>query len=100
MVGKKRAKTERKAAAATAPKTTVSKGGEGKTVPQPPQTRIKKEPKSAVVTVTAPPGRYEEVMREARLKINPVSLGIPSGMKISKGITGALKFEVPGKESS
>ncbi|KMQ89094.1 gag-pol polyprotein [Lasius niger] len=64
------------------------------------ETKARREPKTAAVTVTCPPGQYEETMREARMKINLASLDIKEGVKIRRAITGALIFEVPGKNGN
>ncbi|KMQ85501.1 gag-pol polyprotein [Lasius niger] len=63
------------------------------------ENKTRREPKTATVTVTCPPGQYEAVMREARAKIDLPTLGI-TGVMIKRAVTGALIFEVPGKKSS
>lgn len=59
---------------------------------------LRKEPKMAAITVTCPKGKYEEILREARNKINIEDMGI-QGIKINRAITGALKFEIPGENT-
>ncbi|XP_029171352.1 uncharacterized protein LOC114940769 [Nylanderia fulva] len=72
----------------------------GKQRPGPPKKR--REPNTAAITITCPPGKYEEVMSEARQKIGLKSLkeiGIKEGVRIRRAITGALIYKVPGKNS-
>lgn len=62
--------------------------------------KARRKPKTAPITVTCPPGQYEETMREVRMKINLASLDIKEGVKIRRAISGALIFEVPGKNGN
>lgn len=101
-MGKKAKRAGKKAeqAVAAPAKVAAKNGGKGKApvIPNVDQ-KARKEPKTAVVTASCPPSRYEETMREARVKLNLNSLGI-TGVRIKKAITGALIFEIPGKESA
>ncbi|KMQ85265.1 gag-pol polyprotein [Lasius niger] len=101
-VGKKAKRAGKKAeqAVVALAKVAAKNGEKGKApvVPNVDQ-RARKKPKTAVVTVSCPPGRYEETMKEARAKLNLNSLGI-TGVRIKRAITGALIFEIPGKESA
>lgn len=96
-------------AAATVAKVTAAKKetGEGRRAPNPtppkpakqvqPPTK-RKEPRRAAVTITCPPGTYEQTLREARLKTDAKALGI-EGAKIKRGVTGSYIFEIPGANS-
>ncbi|XP_029176328.1 uncharacterized protein LOC114944529 [Nylanderia fulva] len=68
-------------------------------VPKPQLPRKRREPKTAAITITCPPGQYKSVMREAREKIDLEDLGIKEGVKIRRAITGALMYEVTGGKS-
>ncbi|EFN61255.1 hypothetical protein EAG_08358, partial [Camponotus floridanus] len=64
------------------------------------QTRIKKVPKTAAVTITAREGiSYAEILRQAREKISLPTMGIDSS-KIRKGINGGLIIEISGEENT
>ncbi|XP_029177968.1 uncharacterized protein LOC114945827 [Nylanderia fulva] len=45
-----------------------------------------------------PPGTYEEILREARQRIDTRRLGI-EGAKIRRGVTGSFILEIPGPNS-
>lgn len=59
----------------------------------------RKLPKTAAVVLTCPPGQYNEIMKEAKDKINIKECGIEKGIGIRRALTGALAFEFPGPES-
>lgn len=69
--------------------------GEGKNRKEP---RKGREPATAAIVVDCAPGRGEEILREARRKIQLQDLGINNGMRCRKGITGATVFEIEGEE--
>lgn len=57
-----------------------------------------KEPNIAAIIMNCTPGKGNEIMREARRKINLNEIGINEGMKCRKAITGATMFEIAGKD--
>lgn len=57
-----------------------------------------KEPSTAAIIMNCIPGKGNEIMREARRKINLQELGIEEGMVCRKAITGATVFEIAGKD--
>ena len=74
--------------------TDKAKNGLGKTP------KIGKPPRMPAVVITAPPGGYAEVMKEARTSINLQELGIQE-VRPRKAVTGAMILEIPGdKEGS
>ncbi|XP_029166516.1 uncharacterized protein LOC114937269 [Nylanderia fulva] len=76
-----------------APPTTPQTKGQ-RTGPQ----KKRKEPRTAAVTITCPPGEYEATMAEAHKKMESLeSLGIKGGVKIRRAVTGALVYEIPGE---
>lgn len=81
-----------------ADKVTKQKNNPAKTKKQPQPITKRKEPRTAAVTITCLPGKYEETLREARQKIKMEELGI-QGAKVRRAITGAYVFEIPGADS-
>lgn len=61
-------------------------------------TRRGKELATAAIIINCAPEKGEEVMKEARRKINLQEIGIMEGMKCRRAITGAILFEIEGKE--
>ncbi|XP_070512918.1 uncharacterized protein [Cardiocondyla obscurior] len=72
---------------------------------QPPPTAKKrkgkkrKPPNTAAITVTCPAGRYTEVLKLAKSKIDLESLGI-SELRSRRGLTGSIVYEVGGEGNS
>lgn len=98
-MSKKTARAEKKTAQNTA-QPNATKGGKSKTSQKSsPVAKARKEPKTAAVTVTCPPGRYEETMRETCTKVNFNALGI-EGIKVKRAVTGNLIFEILGKDGN
>ncbi|XP_025263066.1 uncharacterized protein LOC105257610 [Camponotus floridanus] len=61
------------------------------------QTRTKKVPKTAAVTITVKEGiSYAEILRQAREKISLPTIGIDAS-KIRKGINGGIIIEISGE---
>lgn len=57
-------------------------------------------PRTPAVTITAPPGQYGDILREARAGIDLAPLGIAE-LRPRRAITGAMILEIPGdKEGS
>lgn len=74
-----------------------NKEGKGlKGVDMVPKTR--RVPRSEAITVPCPEDNYEEVIAEARSKINFADLKIDA-MRSKRAITGALIYEIPGEDS-
>ncbi|XP_029176116.1 uncharacterized protein LOC114944398 [Nylanderia fulva] len=76
---------------------------EGRSQPIPPQSSQgkaklakRKEPRTAANTLTCPEGKYAEIMREARTKIEPQNLGIKK-INMRRSITEAMVYEIPGE---
>lgn len=67
-----------------------------KTIPA--SSKMRKLPKTAAVVLTCPPGQYNEVMREAKDKIDITKCGVEKGLGIKRTLTGALALEIPGPE--
>ncbi|XP_029158606.1 uncharacterized protein LOC114933029 [Nylanderia fulva] len=84
VVASKKTKRKEKAEAKETPKKAATNAG-------------RKEPKTAAVTLTCPTGKYEEITQKARQKIDIRSMGI-EGFKIKRAITGAIKYEISGKD--
>ncbi|XP_029170140.1 uncharacterized protein LOC114939873 [Nylanderia fulva] len=55
----------------------------------------KREPRTAAVTVTCPPGTYEKNLRKARQKMEKKGINL-EGAKIRREVTGSYVFEIPG----
>jgi len=82
-----------------------TKGQSQPTVPkqQPPPTKggekkKRRPPTTAAVAITAPEGKYSEVMARAKKEIPLEDLGI-SGIKSRRGQTGALILEIGGPDN-
>lgn len=58
----------------------------------------RKEPKTAVVTITCADNKYGEVIKEAKSKIVLAELNIGDGMRCKRAVTGACLFEIPGPD--
>lgn len=64
------------------------------------QTKVRKPPRTAAVTITTQEGiSYAEILRKAREKISLQDVGIEVS-KIRKGINGGLIIEIPGNDST
>lgn len=57
-----------------------------------------KEPTTAAIIMNCILGKGNDIMREARRRINLNEIGINEGMKCRKAITGATVFEIAGKD--
>lgn len=60
----------------------------------------RKLPRTAAITISCPPGLYEETMREAKEKIQLADCGIKGGLNFKRALTGALTLELPGPEGN
>lgn len=94
-------RARRTAATDTRPLHPPPMGGRGAEVPRARaggrMTAVKpqKPPNSSAVTLTCPPGTYEEAMRTAKASIKPEDLEI-TRMRFKRAVTGALTMEIPG----
>ncbi|TGZ45778.1 hypothetical protein DBV15_12339, partial [Temnothorax longispinosus] len=59
----------------------------------------KKPPRSAAIVITSAEGGYEDLLREARTKINPAEMGFTAGFRPKRAQTGVLIIEIPGREN-
>lgn len=100
----KRIRTAAAAVKETAAASTNTKRGKETAVANPPQMKTngqepakkkRREPRTAAVTLTCPPGTYEKNLREARQTIEVKGLNI-EGTLIKRGITGSYIFEISG----
>ncbi|TGZ51522.1 Cellular nucleic acid-binding protein [Temnothorax longispinosus] len=60
----------------------------------------RKLPRCAAVTLTSIEGGYDDLIREARTKIDLSDLGLTAGLKPKRAQTGALIIEVPGRDNA
>ncbi|KAL0108691.1 hypothetical protein PUN28_015287 [Cardiocondyla obscurior] len=87
------------------PKKGPSKRGEARGPAQtPPKAGKKKEkrrkpPSTAAITITCPEGKYTEVLKLAKSKIDLASLGI-SELRSRRGLTGSIVYEVGGEDNT
>lgn len=56
-------------------------------------------PRTAVVTLTCPPGGYTEAMKMARTRVALCDLGI-TDLKLRRAVTGAFAFEIRDEDSN
>lgn len=70
------------------------KGGQGSSSPP----KLARPPRSLAVMITAPPGSYAEVMREAKRKISAEMLGTQE-IRPKRSATGAMLLELPGRDA-
>lgn len=59
----------------------------------------RRQPRSAAVTVTCPPGQYAEIMAVAKSSIKLEDLGIGE-IRPRRAVTGALILEIPGPQGA
>lgn len=58
--------------------------------------RKRREPRTAAISITCPPGTYEANLREARQRMEERGLHL-EGANIRRGVTGSYIFEIPGE---